>query len=91
MATMDKITALLKAHYERNDEKFNTLALQVAASEAKSGHSVVANEIRTIVEKSRRPSQRIACMNNAMGEMIQRAEIRYGICDLVVNEEVKSG
>lgn len=89
MATMDKITALLKAHYERNDEKFNTLALQVAASEAKSGHSVVANEIRTIVEKSRRPSQRIAFMNNAMSEMIQRAEIRYGICDLVVNEEVK--
>lgn len=89
MATMDKITALLKAHYERNDEKFNTLALQVVASEAKSGHSVVANEIRTIVEKSRRPSQRIAFMNNAMSEMIQRAEIRYGICDLVVNEEVK--
>ncbi len=89
MATMDKITALLKAHYERNDENFNTLALQMAASEAKSGHSVVANEIRTIVEKSRHPSQRIAFMNNAMSEMIQRADIRNGLHDLVVNEEVK--
>ena len=89
MATMDKITALLKAHYERNDENFNTVALQMAASEAKSGHSVVANEIRTIVEKSRRPSQRIAFMNNAMSEMIQRADIRYGTHDLVLNEEVK--
>ena len=89
MATMDKITALLKAHYERNDENFNTVALQMAASEAKSGQSVVANERRSIVEKSRRPSQRIAFMNNAMSEMIQRADIRYGIHDLVVNEDVK--
>ena len=79
MATIDKITALLKAHYEHNDESFNTLSLQIAASEAKSGHSVVANEIRKLVEKYRRPSSmQMTFSNSAFGDMIQRSNERHG-------------
>ena len=92
MATMDKITALLKAHYERNDESFNTLSLQIAASEAKSGHRVVADEIRRLVEKYRRPSATQLSFihaDTAFGEMIQRLDERYSMHDLVVSNDVQ--
>lgn len=91
MATMDKITALLKAHYERNDESFNTLSLQIAASEARNGHNVVADEIRKLVEKYRKPSQTLLSFSNdAFFDMIQRVNNNHGIEEIVVNKEVQS-
>lgn len=91
MATMDKITALLKAHYERNEENFNTLSLQIAASEAKNGHYVVANEIKSLVEKYRRSNTaQLSFHNAAFGDMIQRLNDNNGIQDLVVSEDVQN-
>ncbi len=88
MASSDKILALMKAHYERNDEGFNTLSLQIAASEAKSGHSVVASEIQSLVEKNRKPSSiRMKFTNSAFDDMIQRAVTRQGMEDLVASED----
>ena len=42
MATVDQIKQLIRAHYERNDERFKTAAIQIAASEAKAGHTTQA-------------------------------------------------
>lgn len=90
MANSEKLLALLKAHYERNDESFNTLSLQIAASEAKGGHTVVASEIKNLVEKYRRPSSaQLTFVNSAFGDMIQREDVRYGIEDIVVSEDTK--
>ena len=35
MATADQIKSLVKAYIDRNDEKFKTVVLQIAAHEAK--------------------------------------------------------
>ena len=53
MAQNDRILALLNAHYQDDKEGFNTVALQIAAAEARAGHAVVAQEIRKIVDKNR--------------------------------------
>lgn len=42
MSQNDRILALLNAHYQGDDEQFNTVALQLAAVEARLGHSVLA-------------------------------------------------
>ena len=42
MATSEQLLALLKAHYDNDDERFKTIALQIAAHEAKIGHTVLA-------------------------------------------------
>mgnify|MGYP003085666721 CR=1 FL=1 len=42
MASSDQIKSLIKAHLDQNDEKFKTVVLQIAASEAKQGHEIVA-------------------------------------------------
>ena len=54
MATGEQIKSLIRSHLSEDDERFFTLALQVAAHEAQQGHSGLAHEIREIVDKSRR-------------------------------------
>ena len=46
MATANQLKTLIKSHFEDNSEKFNTVALQIAAYEAKLGHIILANDIR---------------------------------------------
>jgi SpoVK/Ycf46/Vps4 family AAA+-type ATPase len=54
MATAEQIKSLIRSHISDDDERFYTLALQLAAHEAKQGHGALAHDIREIVQKSRR-------------------------------------
>jgi hypothetical protein len=54
MATATQIKSLLQSHGNRDDERFNAIALQVAAAEARQGHENLATEIRELVEQARR-------------------------------------
>jgi SpoVK/Ycf46/Vps4 family AAA+-type ATPase len=54
MASAEQIKALLLSHIERDDERFLSVALQVAAHEARSGHGRIAQDLRDIIEKARR-------------------------------------
>ena len=53
MATASQITQLLESHNTGDDERFCAVALQVAASEARKGHSNVAKQIRSLVERTK--------------------------------------
>ncbi|MCX2193929.1 hypothetical protein LD112_16955 [Pantoea agglomerans] len=54
MATAEQFKALLKSHAEGDEARFYSIALQVAAKEARQGHSKLANDIKQIVEKSQK-------------------------------------
>jgi len=49
MATADQIKALVKSIVDNDENRFYTLALQVASKEEKQGHSRVARDIRELV------------------------------------------
>ena len=51
MATADQIKSLVKAYVDRNDEKFKTVVLQIAAHEAKLGHDNFARELKLQIDK----------------------------------------
>lgn len=53
MASAQQIKALLKSHLEGNEAHFFSVAMQVAASEARKGHNRVAHEIREIIDEAR--------------------------------------
>lgn len=53
MATAEQIKALLKTHAERDEERFYAVALQVAAGAARTGHTKLAGDIKTLVERGR--------------------------------------
>jgi SpoVK/Ycf46/Vps4 family AAA+-type ATPase len=54
MATAEQIKSLIRSHLSEDDERFYTLALQVAAHEAHQGHGELAHDIREIIDKARR-------------------------------------
>ena len=58
MASAAQLKALLRSHLEGDDERFYSIAMQVAAHEARLGHGKLAEELRTIIDKAK--SQRRA-------------------------------
>src|SRR5207249_2260839 len=53
MPAADQIKALLKSHAEGDDTRFYSVAMQIAASEARKGHGQLAQEIREMIDAAR--------------------------------------
>lgn len=54
MASADQIKALLKSHIDGDDQRFFSVAMQVAAHEAKLGHGQLAEELRILIDQAKR-------------------------------------
>lgn len=54
MATAEQIKSLIRSFSSNDKERFFTIALQVAAHEARQGHGALANEIRDLIENERK-------------------------------------
>lgn len=50
MPKAEQVLALIKSHLEGDEERFRTVALQVAAHEARQGHAAFAREMRDLVD-----------------------------------------
>lgn len=53
MASADQLKALLKAYAQGDEAQFHSIAMQIAAGEAKIGHGKLAEELRDLIDKSR--------------------------------------
>lgn len=61
MATADQIKALIRSHAAGDDDRFYSVAMQLAASEAHVGHARVAGELSKMIDDARtRPAPRPA-------------------------------
>lgn len=58
MASADQLKALLQSHLEGNDALFFSIAMQLAAHEAKLGHGKLAKELRELIDAAKAQSQR---------------------------------
>ncbi len=54
MATAEQIKTLIRSHFSNDPERFNSIALQVAAHESQQGHGALAVDIRELVDKARK-------------------------------------
>jgi SpoVK/Ycf46/Vps4 family AAA+-type ATPase len=52
MATAEQVKALILSHAESDDSRFYTIALQVAAQEARNGHTKIAQDIKALIDKA---------------------------------------
>lgn len=87
MANAEQIKNLIKAHYLRDDNKFKTIVLQIAAYEAKLGHETIARELKQFVEKAPLVRSNIVRLNNA-DSMLRISTPSDRIGDLIVSEEI---
>ena len=79
MASADQLKALLKSHLEGDDERFFSVAIQVAAHEAKLGHGKLAEELRTMIDeaKGRRGAGSLVPIGRPRGELANLLETSY--------------
>jgi SpoVK/Ycf46/Vps4 family AAA+-type ATPase len=60
MATAAQIKELMKSHSDGNDDRFYTIAMQVAAAEAKKGHAQLAADLRALVDRAKLKRSQVA-------------------------------
>jgi len=53
MPSADQLKALLKSHAEGDDDRFYSVAMQVAAHEARAGHGKLATELRSLIDDAK--------------------------------------
>ena len=89
MATANQLKTLIKSHFEENNEKFNTVALQIAAHEAKLGHSNLANDIKQIIDNGKKTSPKLKPLNSELQGLVLEVESDKKLSDLIVPSEIK--
>ncbi len=53
MATAEQLKALIRSHADGDDERFFSIAMQVAAHAARTGHTKLAQEVRDLVDAAK--------------------------------------
>lgn len=87
MATADQIKGLIKAHLDQDNEKFKTTVLQIAAYEAKRGHTKLARDIKMLLEKTNFSKTKVIQFNN-QNQMLLMTTPDDRLSDLVISDEV---
>ena len=96
MASADQIKALLKSHIDRDDRKFYSVAMQVAAHEAKVGHGKFALQLRKMIDVAKsqalpaepnRPTP-IARPRGEIAEILHASYPASRLADMVLDDKV---
>ena len=79
MANAGQLKALLKSHLEGDDDRFFSVAMQVAAHEARRGHGKLAEELRAMIDdaKGRRGAGAPVPIGRPRGELANILEVSY--------------
>lgn len=96
MASADQLKALLKSHITGDDSHFYSVAMQVAAHEAKLGHGKLAEELKALIDAAKaRPSSKIANktvpISQPRGELAGLLQASYPqarLADMILDEQV---
>ena len=89
MAKADYIISLIKSHFNNEPERFTTVALQIAAHEAKLGHTLVANEIKTIIDKSKEIRHKAKSFTPDLQGLILENVPAVNLSDIITSEDIQ--
>ncbi len=87
MATAEQIKSLVKSYVDRNDDRFKTVALQIAAHEAKLGHDKLARDLKMLIEKLGNSRGQIVRLN-PQNSMLEMAIPSHDLTELIVEDDV---
>jgi SpoVK/Ycf46/Vps4 family AAA+-type ATPase len=100
MATADQIKALIRSHADGDDDRFYSVAMQLAAGEAHVGHKRLAGELTDMIDKAReRPAPRptaaarprtLAQPRGDLGELLLASYPNQRLSHLVVSPMLRS-
>ncbi len=96
MASADQLKALLKSHITGDDSHFFSVAMQVAAHEAKLGHGKLAEELKALIDAAKaRPSSKVPNkmipISQPRGELVGLLQASYPqarLSDMILDDQV---
>ncbi|MBD2611535.1 ATP-binding protein [Nostoc punctiforme FACHB-252] len=89
MSTARHIIALLKSYLEGEEQQFFSVALQIAAHEARQGHTKVAQDIQILIDKAKERKSVIErkplpeTLTQAKGELVNLVSVQYSDTRLI--------
>lgn len=97
MSSAKTILALLRSRAEGDDDAFFSIALQIAAAEARQGRRTTAEELRQEIEKARARHSRGASVpipfahpRGSLEGLLEMRDPKYKLKDVVLNERLSS-
>ncbi len=91
MATAEQLKSLIRSHFSNEPERFYTIALQVAAHEAKKGNSALAHDLRNLVDMERKKGgPRVLNFPKDLKGLVLTDEPRTSKQVLVMNPDLQS-
>ena len=95
MSNTKQILAMLRSRAEGDEDAFFSIALQVAASEARQGRRESAQEMRAEINKARARNSRgasvpisLAAPRGSLEGLLEMREPRYRLKDVVLNDRL---
>lgn len=97
MAAAEQIKSLIKSYSDGDDARFFATAMQIAASEAKKGHTALAQEIRDLIDRAKQDRsisvlrQKTIPIGAPRGELADLLEVFYPkvkLKDMILSPEV---
>lgn len=90
MATADQIRNLVRAYNVHDDEKFKTVVLQIAAHEARLGHSSFAQELRKEANAVGKNGSATVLRLNDQNTMLQLSMPSVQLTELIASDAILS-
>lgn len=99
MAAAEKIKHLIKSFAENDEQRFYSIAMQIAASEARKGHTKLAEELKKLVEEAKSGRSSSAVTNvlqhpvsrdlKEIQNLIELVSHTYHLSDMVLEPSVQ--
>ncbi len=99
MAAADQIKSLIKSFGEGDEARFFSIAMQIAAKEARKGHSTFARELKAIIDKAKESRAKIefkeqkvvplSPIKRELRELIEVSDSKIRLSDMVLAENVR--
>lgn len=99
MAAADHIKSLIESFGDADEARFFSTAMQIAASESRQGHSNIAHELKSLIEKARKERSlsnigsgrtiSISAPKRELNELIEVFQPKIKLADMVLNPAVK--
>lgn len=87
MATGEQIKSLVKACIDSNNERLKTVVLQIAAHEAKVGHTKLARELKALVDKFGIKRGSIVQLS-PKNPMLELSVPAHRLSELIINDDI---
>jgi SpoVK/Ycf46/Vps4 family AAA+-type ATPase len=98
MAAADQIKSLIKSFGDDDESRFFSIALQIAATEAKQGHTTFAQELKKLIDQAKKErsinviQQKALPLNlpkRELQELIEVFQPKINLSDMVLDENIK--